>query len=140
MPNLRRKYAVDRPAWPPPITTASIVVALSVPSFTSNTTPNTPRPFRELDRARSRLTGVSQGYDCALRQERAGCLPAAVVAVRSARLVVLPAEPVCGIRCDAFVGAAGRSLVASQWRGPGMPVGLPVGPCSPIEGLVLSVP
>src|SRR5690606_8826190 len=140
MPNLRRKYAVDRPAWPPPITTASMVVALSVPSFTSRTTPNTPRPFRELDRARSRLTGVSQVYGCALRQERADGLAAAAAAVRSARLVVLPTDTVYGIGCDAFDGAAVRSLLAAKRRGPDMPVGVLVGSWSTIEGLVLSVP
>lgn len=79
-------------------------------------------------------------YDCALRQERADGLAAAAAAVRSARLVVLPTDTVYGIGCDAFDGAAVRSLLAAKRRGPDMPVGVLVGSWSTIEGLVLSVP
>jgi L-threonylcarbamoyladenylate synthase len=83
---------------------------------------------------------VSQVYDCSLRDARAEGLEAAAAAVRSARLVVLPTDTVYGIGCDAFDGAAVRSLLAAKRRGPDMPVGVLVGSWSTIEGLVLSVP
>lgn len=83
---------------------------------------------------------MSQVYDCALREDRAEGIQVAASTVRSAGLVVLPTDTVYGIGCDAFDGAAVRSLLAAKRRGPDMPVGVLVGSWSTIEGLVLSVP
>ncbi|WP_028847880.1 MULTISPECIES: L-threonylcarbamoyladenylate synthase [Thermocrispum] len=83
---------------------------------------------------------MSQVYDCAIRQQRADGIAAAAAAVRSAQLVVLPTDTVYGIGCDAFDGAAVRSLLAAKRRGPDMPVGVLVGSWETVEGLVLSVP
>lgn len=83
---------------------------------------------------------MSPVYDCSLRSERAEGIQAAAAAVRSARLVVLPTDTVYGIGCDAFDGAAVKSVLAAKRRGPDMPVGVLVGSWQTIEGLVLSVP
>jgi L-threonylcarbamoyladenylate synthase len=79
-------------------------------------------------------------FDCADPDARTTCLAAAVSAVRSGRLVVLPTDTLYGIGADAFSTAAVRSLLAAKGRGPDMPVPVLVGSWHTIDGLVTSVP
>ena len=79
-------------------------------------------------------------YDCADPDARLGGLAAAVSAVRSGRLVVLPTDTLYGLGADAFSAAAVRSLLAAKGRGPDMPVPVLVGSWSTIDGLVSPVP
>ena len=79
-------------------------------------------------------------YDCSEPDARIAGLAAAARAARAGRLVVLPTDTVYGLGCDAFSGAAVRSLLAAKKRGPDMPVPVLVGSWSTIDGLVLGVP
>jgi L-threonylcarbamoyladenylate synthase len=79
-------------------------------------------------------------FDCADPDARIAGLAAAVSAVRSGRLVVLPTDTLYGIGADAFSTAAVRSLLAAKGRGPDMPVPVLVGSWHTIDGLVTSVP
>ncbi|WP_214370095.1 L-threonylcarbamoyladenylate synthase [Pseudonocardia sp. H11422] len=79
-------------------------------------------------------------FDCADPDARLEGLAAAVRAVRTGQLVVLPTDTVYGVGCDAFSGSAVRSLLAAKGRGPDMPVPVLVGSWSTIDGLVLGVP
>jgi tRNA threonylcarbamoyl adenosine modification protein (Sua5/YciO/YrdC/YwlC family) len=83
---------------------------------------------------------VPPTYDCADPDARAAGLAAAVSAVRSGRLVVLPTDTLYGVGADAFASAAVRSLLAAKGRGPDMPVPVLVGSWTTIDGLVASVP
>ncbi|NMH92131.1 threonylcarbamoyl-AMP synthase [Pseudonocardia bannensis] len=79
-------------------------------------------------------------FDCSDPDARLEGLAAAARAVRAGQLVVLPTDTVYGVGCDAFSGAAVRSLLAAKGRGPDMPVPVLVGSWSTIDGLVLGVP
>ncbi|NMH99002.1 L-threonylcarbamoyladenylate synthase [Pseudonocardia acidicola] len=79
-------------------------------------------------------------FDCSDPDARAEGLAAAARAVRAGQLVVLPTDTVYGVGCDAFSGAAVRSLLAAKGRGPDMPVPVLVGSWSTIDGLVMGVP
>jgi tRNA threonylcarbamoyl adenosine modification protein (Sua5/YciO/YrdC/YwlC family) len=79
-------------------------------------------------------------FDCADPDARIAGLAAAVSAVRSGRLVVLPTDTLYGIGADAFSTTAVRSLLAAKGRGPDMPVPVLVGSWHTIDGLVTSVP
>lgn len=83
---------------------------------------------------------MSAVYDCSRPESRAEGLAAAVSAVRSSRLVVLPTDTVYGIGADAFDAGAVRSLLRAKHRGPDMPVGVLVGSWSTVDGLVLGMP
>jgi L-threonylcarbamoyladenylate synthase len=79
-------------------------------------------------------------YDCADRSIRFDAIDAAVRAVRSGQLVVLPTDTVYGIGADAFDAAAVADLLAAKGRGRDMPVPVLVGSWDTIEGLVSYVP
>jgi L-threonylcarbamoyladenylate synthase len=79
-------------------------------------------------------------YDCADRSIRSDAIDAAVRAVRSGQLVVLPTDTVYGIGADAFDAAAVADLLAAKARGRDMPVPVLVGSWDTIEGLVSYVP
>ncbi len=83
---------------------------------------------------------MPSSYDCSEPDARTEGLAAAARAVRAGQLVVLPTDTVYGLGCDAFSGAAVRSLLAAKKRGPDMPVPVLVGSWSTIDGLVLGVP
>ncbi len=83
---------------------------------------------------------MPSSYDCSEPDARTEGLVAAARAVRAGQLVVLPTDTVYGLGCDAFSGAAVRSLLAAKKRGPDMPVPVLVGSWSTIDGLVLGVP
>jgi L-threonylcarbamoyladenylate synthase len=79
-------------------------------------------------------------YDCADRSIRSDAIDAAVRAVRSGQLVVLPTDTVYGVGADAFDAAAVADLLAAKGRGRDMPVPVLVGSWDTIEGLVSYVP
>lgn len=83
---------------------------------------------------------MPSSYDCSEPDARTEGLAAAARAVRAGQLVVLPTDTVYGLGCDAFSGAAVRSLLTAKKRGPDMPVPVLVGSWSTIDGLVLGVP
>jgi tRNA threonylcarbamoyl adenosine modification protein (Sua5/YciO/YrdC/YwlC family) len=83
---------------------------------------------------------VTQLFDCSDGDQRSAGIAAAVHAVRSSRLVVLPTDTVYGIGVDAFDHAAVTALLAAKGRGRGMPVGVLVGSWNTIDGLALMVP
>ncbi len=78
-------------------------------------------------------------YDCAVPDSRTAGLAAAVGAVRSGQLVVLPTDTVYGVGCDAFSAAAVRNLLDAKGRGRDLPVPVLVGSWSTVDGLVLGV-
>jgi L-threonylcarbamoyladenylate synthase len=67
-------------------------------------------------------------------------LAAAVGAVRSGQLVVLPTDTVYGLGCDAFSATAVQGLLDAKGRGRDMPVPVLVGSWSTVDGLVLGTP
>jgi tRNA threonylcarbamoyl adenosine modification protein (Sua5/YciO/YrdC/YwlC family) len=83
---------------------------------------------------------VSQLFDCADSENRSAGIAAAINAVRSSRLVVLPTDTVYGIGADAFDHAAVAALLAAKRRGRDMPVGVLVGSWNTIDGLAFAVP
>lgn len=83
---------------------------------------------------------MSQLLDCRNPDNRAEAIAAAVAAVKSGGLVVMPTDTVYGIGADAFDSAAVTALLAAKGRGRDMPVGVLVGSWHTIEGLVYSVP
>lgn len=82
---------------------------------------------------------MSTVFDCNQVDSRAAGIRAAVGAVKSGRLVVLPTDTLYGLGCDAFDSDAVASLLATKNRGRDMPVPVLVGSWDTIEGLVLSV-
>ncbi len=86
------------------------------------------------------MAPVSGVFDCADPDQRSVGIAAAIDAVRSSRLVVLPTDTVYGIGADAFDNAAVSALLAAKDRDRGMPVGVLVGSWNTIEGLALTVP
>ncbi|OBF86415.1 threonylcarbamoyl-AMP synthase [Mycobacterium sp. 852002-51163_SCH5372311] len=83
---------------------------------------------------------MSDTYDCADPDQRAGGIAAAVEALKAGRLVVMPTDTVYGIAADAFDSAAVAALLSAKGRGRDMPVGVLVGSWHTIEGLVYTVP
>lgn len=82
---------------------------------------------------------MSQTFDCADVRQRSEGLTAAVSAVKSGRLVVLPTDTVYGIGADAFDSDAVTALLAAKGRGRDLPVGVLVGSWHTIEGLAHAV-
>jgi tRNA threonylcarbamoyl adenosine modification protein (Sua5/YciO/YrdC/YwlC family) len=82
---------------------------------------------------------VSKVYDCAVPESRAAGLAAAVGAVRTGQLVVLPTDTLYGLGCDAFSSVAVQGLLDAKGRGRDMPVPVLVGSWSTVDGLVLGV-
>ncbi len=83
---------------------------------------------------------MNQVFDCADPELREQGIAAAISALKSGRLVVLPTDTVYGIGADAFDSQAVASLLAAKGRGRDMPVPVLVGSWHTIEGLVYSVP
>jgi L-threonylcarbamoyladenylate synthase len=86
------------------------------------------------------MAGVSLVFDCADPTVRDGAVEAAVRAVGTGQLVVLPTDTVYGIGADAFDSAAVAQLLAAKGRGRDVPVPVLVGSWDTIEGLVNYVP
>ncbi|HET9877653.1 MAG TPA: L-threonylcarbamoyladenylate synthase [Mycobacterium sp.] len=85
------------------------------------------------------MTPAGEVFDCTDAGQRSAGIAAAIDAVRSSRLVVLPTDTVYGIGADAFDNAAVAALLGAKRRGRGMPVGVLVGSWNTIEGLALMV-
>ncbi|BBY05069.1 L-threonylcarbamoyladenylate synthase [Mycobacterium noviomagense] len=83
---------------------------------------------------------MSELFDCRDPGERSRGITAAVNAVKSGRLVVMPTDTVYGIGADAFDSAAVAALLAAKGRGRDMPVGVLVGSWQTIDGLAITVP
>lgn len=83
---------------------------------------------------------MSALYDCQDAESREDGIEAAVSAVKSGELVVMPTDTVYGLGCDAFDSNAVTALLASKGRGRDMPVGVLVGSWHTIDGLVFAVP
>ncbi|MBS4727303.1 threonylcarbamoyl-AMP synthase [Mycobacterium sp. SM1] len=79
-------------------------------------------------------------FDCTEPHQRSRGIAAAVSAVKSGRLVVLPTDTVYGVGADAFDSAAVAALLAAKGRGRDMPVGVLVGSWHTIEGLAFALP
>ena len=83
---------------------------------------------------------MTQLFDCRDPGNRSDAVAAAVAAVKSGGLVVMPTDTVYGIGADAFDSRAVAALLAAKGRGRDMPVGVLVGSWHTIDGLVLYVP
>lgn len=83
---------------------------------------------------------MAEVYRCADTDQRARGIAAAIDALKSGRLVVMPTDTVYGIAADAFDRDAVAALLSAKGRGRDMPVGVLVGSWHTIEGLVYTVP
>ncbi len=79
-------------------------------------------------------------YDCRSVTERERGIAAAVDAVKSGELVVLPTDTVYGIGADAFTPHAVTALLNAKGRGRQMPPPVLVGSRHTLDGLVYSLP
>ena len=79
-------------------------------------------------------------YDCRTTADRDRGIAAAVEAVKSGELVVLPTDTVYGIGADAFTPHAVTALLNAKGRGRHMPPPVLVGSRHTLDGLVYSLP
>jgi L-threonylcarbamoyladenylate synthase len=79
-------------------------------------------------------------YDCRTTAERDRGIEAAVEAVKSGELVVLPTDTVYGIGADAFTPHAVTALLNAKGRGRNVPPPVLVGSRHTLDGLVYSLP
>jgi tRNA threonylcarbamoyl adenosine modification protein (Sua5/YciO/YrdC/YwlC family) len=79
-------------------------------------------------------------YDCRTLADRDRGIAAAVEAVKSGELVVLPTDTVYGIGADAFTPHAVTALLNAKGRGRHMPPPVLVGSRHTLDGLVYSLP
>jgi tRNA threonylcarbamoyl adenosine modification protein (Sua5/YciO/YrdC/YwlC family) len=79
-------------------------------------------------------------YDCRTVADRDRGIAAAVEAVKSGELVVLPTDTVYGIGADAFTPHAVTALLNAKGRGRHMPPPVLVGSRHTLDGLVYSLP
>jgi L-threonylcarbamoyladenylate synthase len=83
---------------------------------------------------------MSATFDCSQRKDRAVGLAAAIAAVRSGQLVVLPTDTCYGVGCDVFSGRALRRLREAKRRGPDTPVPVLVGSWAALDDVALDIP
>src|SRR4051812_8676273 len=79
-------------------------------------------------------------YDCRTAADRDRGIAAAVEAVKSGELVVLPTDTVYGIGADAFTPHAVTALLNAKGRGRNVPPPVLVGSRHTLDGLVYSLP
>jgi tRNA threonylcarbamoyl adenosine modification protein (Sua5/YciO/YrdC/YwlC family) len=79
-------------------------------------------------------------YDCRTQLDRDRGVAAAVEAIKSGELVVLPTDTVYGIGADAFTPHAVTALLNAKGRGRHMPPPVLVGSRHTLDGLVYSLP
>lgn len=79
-------------------------------------------------------------YDCRTLADRDRGVAAAVEAIKSGELVVLPTDTVYGIGADAFTPHAVTALLNAKGRGRHMPPPVLVGSRHTLDGLVYSLP
>jgi L-threonylcarbamoyladenylate synthase len=83
---------------------------------------------------------MSEVFDCTDSAQRDAGIAAAVSALKTGRLVVMPTDTVYGIGADAFSRDAVAALLSAKGRGRDMPVPVLVGSWHTIQGLVYTVP
>ncbi|MGE2836259.1 L-threonylcarbamoyladenylate synthase [Mycobacterium sp. SMC-4] len=83
---------------------------------------------------------MAETFDCSDPTQRTTGIAAAISALKSGRLVVMPTDTVYGIGADAFDSEAVAALLAAKGRGRNMPVPVLVGSWHTIQGLVYTVP
>ena len=86
------------------------------------------------------VSEVSQVYDCTTPEGRAEGVAAAVTAVQSGGVVVLPTDTVYGIGCDAFCAEAVAAVLAAKGRGREMPPPVLVPNPGTVDGLAREIP
>ncbi|MBB6032167.1 L-threonylcarbamoyladenylate synthase [Phytomonospora endophytica] len=79
-------------------------------------------------------------FDCSRVDERDRAIEAAISAVRSGDLVVMPTDTVYGIGADAFKSWSVEALLRAKGRGRDMAPPVLVGSRRTLDGLVLSLP
>jgi L-threonylcarbamoyladenylate synthase len=79
-------------------------------------------------------------YDCRTLADRDRGIAAAVEAIKSGELVVLPTDTVYGIGADAFTPHAVTALLNAKGRGRNVPPPVLVGSRHTLDGLVYSLP
>jgi L-threonylcarbamoyladenylate synthase len=79
-------------------------------------------------------------YDCRLLAERDRGIAAAVEAVKSGELVVMPTDTVYGIGADAFTEYAVAAMLTAKGRDRNTPSPVLVGSRHTVDGLVYSLP
>lgn len=79
-------------------------------------------------------------YDCRTLADRDRGIAAAIEAIKSGELVVLPTDTVYGIGADAFTPHAVTALLNAKGRGRHMPPPVLVGSRHTLDGLVYSLP
>ncbi|ADD41016.1 L-threonylcarbamoyladenylate synthase [Stackebrandtia nassauensis] len=79
-------------------------------------------------------------YDCRKASERDSAIKAAVSAVESGDLVVMPTDTVYGLGADAFKSYAVDALLRTKKRGRDMVPPVLVGSRKALDGLTISVP
>jgi tRNA threonylcarbamoyl adenosine modification protein (Sua5/YciO/YrdC/YwlC family) len=83
---------------------------------------------------------VSEVFDCTTPQGLAEGVAAAVAALRSGGVVVLPTDTVYGIGADAFDAEAVRAVLAAKGRGRDLPLPVLVPNHRTLDGLARDVP
>ncbi|MEP7161986.1 MAG: L-threonylcarbamoyladenylate synthase [Dermatophilaceae bacterium] len=83
---------------------------------------------------------MSPVIDCTSESGRGEGVAAAVTAIRSGRLVVLPTDTVYGVGADAFSADAVTRLLEAKGRGRQMPPAVLVAEPRTVEGLAIDVP
>jgi L-threonylcarbamoyladenylate synthase len=79
-------------------------------------------------------------YDCRTQADRDRGVAAAVEAIKSGELVVLPTDTVYGVGADAFTPHAVTALLNAKGRGRNVPPPVLVGSRHTLDGLVYSLP
>jgi L-threonylcarbamoyladenylate synthase len=79
-------------------------------------------------------------YDCRTLADRDRGIAAAVDAVKSGELVVMPTDTVYGLGADAFTAHAVTALLNAKGRGRNVPPPVLVGSRHTLDGLVYSLP
>ena len=83
---------------------------------------------------------MSERYSCADAEERDSGMEAAVTALQSGKLVVMPTDTVYGIAADAFDPAAVRRLLRAKGRGRNMPPPVLVAAQTTLDALATKIP
>ncbi len=83
---------------------------------------------------------MSQVFDVSTTSGLLTGVAAAVRAVHSGQLVVLPTDTVYGIGCDAFDADAVRAVLEAKGRGRQMPPPVLIGSVATVDGLAIGVP
>lgn len=86
------------------------------------------------------MTRVTPLYDCSDETKRQRGVAAAVRAIRTGRLVVLPTDTVYGLGADAFSPEAVTALLAAKSRDRGMPSPVLVGSPATLAGVAVTNP